>query len=93
MASNFRTWLDISMLTGTVTPGQSEPLGAMAMKSYFTFLKHPKPHNQMELHILSRPLIDCKDSLLLCRDGVSLFYSPSRLGYYVMVGQHQFAYV
>ena len=53
----------------------------MAMKGYSTFPKSPAllgPYHQILYHLISRTLIG--GVLLLCREPVGVFYSPSQLG-------------
>ena len=54
----------------------------MAMKGYLTFLKAPR--FQPENHKFSCPIKEtCKWLLPLCRDVVSVFYSPSTFGRFI----------
>ena len=60
-----------------------EDLGAMAIKGYSAFLKAPallKPQHQI-VNVISKTFV-VGGVLPLCRDAVSVFYSPSWLGYY-----------
>ena len=55
-------------------------LGVMAMKEYSTFLKVPEreSHDQIQLSIIPGESLECV--LLLCRDAVGVFHTPSQLG-------------
>ena len=67
-------------LSGATTPGQKMDQGAMAMKEYSAFPKAPalmEPHHQI-LSFISSTVI--RGVLPLCRNAVSVSYSPNRLG-------------
>ena len=59
-------------------PGWSDPR-VMAMKGYSTFLKALglRPYHQMHLSVVHQDA-RLEEVLLLCRNAVGVFYSPSR---------------